>query len=303
MQKHEQIRRLMEGAIDSHLHAYPCYTARRQDIFEVAQDARAFGMKGFVVKDFLTSTASWGYMVNKLIPEVEIYGGIVLGHSHGGINPKTVEDSFRMGGKVVWMPWSDSAWMIERMKDPHFGGSGTVYASLRITACSQGLSLFKDPLQPNEILDEVKEIISLAKQMNGVIETSHISPNEGAALVKEAKRQNFKKIVLTHANQTVTRYSPEQMKELAELGATIMLTYAQYLPKPGTTPPDIIELKNIIESIGCEHIVLATDMGRFENPPPVEVFRSMIANLLFMDVSGQTISAMIKDNPGRLYAE
>ena len=55
-------------------------------------------MRGLVLKNHYESTASLAYVVRKEVPGIEIFGGIDLNRSVGGINPAAVERMVMMKG-------------------------------------------------------------------------------------------------------------------------------------------------------------------------------------------------------------
>src|SRR5579872_2127897 len=69
------------------------------------------GLRGLVLKNHYEPTASLAYVVRKEVPGIEIFGGIDLNRSVGGINPAAIERMVLMKGgwgKVVWMPTFDN---------------------------------------------------------------------------------------------------------------------------------------------------------------------------------------------------
>lgn len=80
----EKVRELMRGACDLHIHAGPDIVPRRQDVVEVARDAREAGMRALGIKDHNTNTAGRCYVASQLVPGIELLGGIVLNHTVGG---------------------------------------------------------------------------------------------------------------------------------------------------------------------------------------------------------------------------
>src|ERR1051325_6329137 len=106
----------LAGVIDIHAHVAPETSMlnfkRAWDAVEAAQIARIYGMRGIVLKEHNTETASWAYLVSQMVPGVEVYGGIVLNKAVGGINPVAVESmALTRGrlGRVVYMPTVDAA--------------------------------------------------------------------------------------------------------------------------------------------------------------------------------------------------
>src|SRR5437868_6204763 len=99
------------GVIDMHVHSHPDVFGRNMDDIDVARLAKSRGMRGIVLKNHVSETASRAALVMKVVPGVEVFGGIVLNNAVGGINPAAVEWMHRMyggRGKVVWLPTFES---------------------------------------------------------------------------------------------------------------------------------------------------------------------------------------------------
>jgi hypothetical protein len=270
------------------------------DILDIARTARDFGMKGVVVKDHHFSTAPLAKLVKEVIPEVDIIGGVTLGSSVGGLNPSAVEATFKLGGKVVWMFSLESAWIIRQITSPGFGSIEN-YRKLGVKPELGGYGIFVKEGSV-ELKQEAKEIVSLCKQYDAVLETSHLSPQEGVAITREAKAQGLKKVVVTHANQEVTPYTVAQQKELVSLGAHIMYCMANYMTKPTENGESSGNLGKLIREVGYENIVLGTDFGLAIWPPAPEGVRMMVMSLIDQGFSDDEISRMIRINSEKLYA-
>jgi hypothetical protein len=291
------IMKLMDGAYDVHLHASPCLANRRASILEIAAEARDAGMKGFVVKDHHFPTAPAALMAREVVPEVRAVGGVTLCGSVGGLNPAAVEATLKLKGKVVWMFSLESAWMIKQMHSPAFG-SADIYKKMGVKSEQPGYTVFLDS---GGLKQEAKEIVALCKEYGAVLETSHLSPEEGFAMVKEARQQKMGRVVITHANQEVTPYTMQEQRELTELGATIMYCMNSYMSKPGEPGKDPASLGIFIRAVGVEHVVLATDFGLYYWPTAVEGMRMMIGTLLEQGFKEDEIRMMIQHTPERLY--
>src|SRR5512135_2948408 len=100
----------MTGAVDLHCHPFPDLFPRLADDFDIARTAQAVGMKAIMLKCHHESTVSRAYLVQRVVPGIRIYGGIVLNTYVGGINPAAVEASLRLGGREVWMPTVDAGY-------------------------------------------------------------------------------------------------------------------------------------------------------------------------------------------------
>src|SRR5580704_12607245 len=101
----------LTGVIDIHVHHDPDSVPRSIDAIDLAKLARSRGMRGLLLKNHYEPTASLAYIVRKEVPGIEIFGGISLDLTVGGVNPAAVEHMTRVKGgwgRVVWMPTFDS---------------------------------------------------------------------------------------------------------------------------------------------------------------------------------------------------
>src|SRR6266571_7011559 len=101
----------VSGAIDMHAHAAPDGVPRKMDAVDLARLAKERGMRAIVLKNHYEPTASLAYIVRKDVPGIEVFGGISLDLTVGGVNPAAVEwmTKVRGGyGRVIWLPTYDS---------------------------------------------------------------------------------------------------------------------------------------------------------------------------------------------------
>src|SRR5204863_134963 len=120
-------------------------------------------------------------IVRKEVPGIEVFGGIDLNLTVGGINPAAVERMTRVKGgwgRVVWMPTFDAENQVRYSKENR--------AFVRI---SRG----------GELLPEVGQVIGIIAKHQLVLATGHSSPQEGLLLLREGKRQGVQHMVVTHA--------------------------------------------------------------------------------------------------------
>src|SRR6202142_1229442 len=99
------------GAIDMHAHSDPDGTARKIDAIDLAKLAKSRGMRAIVLKNHYEPTASLAYIVRKEVPGIEVFGGISLDLTVGGMNPSAVEHMAATTGgygRFVWISTFDS---------------------------------------------------------------------------------------------------------------------------------------------------------------------------------------------------
>ncbi|MCG6880788.1 MAG: DUF6282 family protein [Deltaproteobacteria bacterium] len=84
----DQVKDLMIGACDLHIHTGPDVSLRQQDIMDVTRDAAQAGMRVPGIKDHNTVTADRTALVHSTFGrQVLMVGGIVLNYAVG--LPKT----------------------------------------------------------------------------------------------------------------------------------------------------------------------------------------------------------------------
>jgi hypothetical protein len=197
------------GAIDLHAHADPDGTARKIDVIDLARAAKAAGMRAIVIKNHYEPTASLAYIVRKEVPGIEVFGGISLDLTVGGVNPAAVEWMTKVKGgfgKVIWLPTFDSESQVKLDKQNR---------------------PFAPVIRDGKILPEVLHVIALAAKHNLVLEMGHSAPGESLMMIAEAKRQGVKHVLVTHAmTNPGGPLSLEEMQQAAKLGALLELVYS-----------------------------------------------------------------------------
>jgi len=281
----------LAGVIDLHAHVAP-ETAlfnfqRSLDAIQAAQIARIYGMRGLVLKEHYTETASWAYLVSQVVPGIELFGGVVLNRAVGGINPVAVEAmALTKGGrgKVVYMP--------------------TVDAEYRSTPGPD-----KVPVSRNgQLVPAVFEVLKVIAKHDLGLSTGHVSPEEGMLLIRAAKAAGVTKIYVQHPNHGGLVMSMAQMKEAVRLGALIEIV----LSGEGFTGggPKVVNAENPvmdygpqkiadIRALGPANIVVTSDLGQPGRVTHADAFRIALAVLAKEGFSQAEIDMMTKTNPAR----
>jgi hypothetical protein len=269
----------LSGIIDIHVHSDPDSVPRSIDALDLARLAKQRGMRALVLKNHYESTAALAYIVRKEVPGIEIFGGIDLNRSVGGINPAAVERMVLMKGgwgRVVWMPTFDAENQVRYSRENR-----------------PFVSVAKD----GRLLPEVQQVIALAARHGLTLETGHSSPEEALLLVREARRQGVAHLVVTHAMQAPVRMSIPQMKEAAREGAYIEFVYGGLI---GRNPEFRIEdFTKAIHEIGPEFCILASDLGQPGNPLHPDGLAAFIDALRRQGFSQANLDLMSKTNPAR----
>lgn len=272
--------RILVGAIDIHVHSLPDDRPRSIDAIDVAKLASSRGMRAIVLKNHYESTAGLVYLVRKVVPGVEVFGGIDLNLTVGGINPAAVEHMTRVTGgwgRFVWMPTFDAENQVRYSKEnrPFVSVSGN-----------------------GELLPAVKQVIALIAKHGLVLATGHSAPAEGLMLLREGRRQGARHMVVTHAMNAPVLMDVPQMQEAAKLGAFVEFVGGSLAAADAEARID--RFADAIRRIGPEVCILSSDLGQMGNALPPDGFGAFLAALRARGFTEQEVDRMSKQNPARL---
>lgn len=279
----------MEGTIDLHCHPFPDLFPRLADDLDIAIAARDAGLKAVVLKCHHENTVSRAYLVERVVPGIRVFGGVVLNSYVGGINPAAVEAALRLGGKEVWMPTVDAG-----HHGVVHGGTGG-YDSQRGGRSGDGIWVLD---ADGELRPEVKEVLSLVAEHQAILGTCHLSPREIVALVKEARDVGVDKIVVTHPYFKVPNLDIDTIAELVRLGA--MPEFGYCTVSPAWHYATVEKLVATIDRVGASRCLLVSDTGQRHNPLPSEALRVFAQTLFEKGVAEGDIRTMTATNPSDL---
>src|SRR5262245_18898385 len=267
----------LDGAIDMHAHAAPDGTPRKLDALELARMAKAAGMRAIVIKNHYEPTASLAFVVRKVVPGIEVFGGISLDLTVGGVNPAAVEWMTKVEGgygKVVWLPTFDSEAQVK------LNGDNRPFAPV---------------VRDGKILPEVLAVIDIAAKHDLVLEMGHSSPQESLLIIPEAKRRGVQHVVVTHAMSSPGgSMTLAEMREGAKQGALLELVYSP------ATDEQLTKEAEAIKAIGAASFVLSSDLGQPPNPLHTDGLFALYKGLMAHGVSAADIDVMARRNPARL---
>src|SRR6476660_2413275 len=270
----------LNGVVDIHAHSDPDSVPRSIDAIDAAKLARSRGIRGLVLKNHYEPTASLAFLVRKVVPGIELFGGIALNRTVGGVNPAAVERMTGVKGgwgRVVWMPTFDAENQVRYSKE-----------SRPFVAVS------KD----GKLLPEVREVLALIAKNKLPLATGHSSPAEDLMLIREARRAGVTSIVVTHGMLPPVGMSIEQMREAAGLGAYIEFVYNALIG--ATKAFELPEYANAIRAVGPEHCILSSYLGQAGNPLHPDGLEAFFAALRSQGFTVSEIERMAKTNPARL---
>jgi hypothetical protein len=265
----------LEGAVDLHVHSAPDVVERRYDDIDLAREAARAGMGAILLKSHQSSTVERAYLVQKVVPEIAVHGGLVLNDTVGGFNPAAVRLALELGASQIWMPTKSA---LQHRKAHGQEGGLTVFGPHR------------------ELKPEVDEILRMMAQAGCILGSGHLAPDEVFAIAARARQLGVATFMITHPEWTVTPYSIADQQELAAYGNVMFeRCFVSTTHLCGFTPMSVIE--RAISEIGVQTTVIATDLGQPDTPPPVEGLRSYAEALRSAGFSLDDLRRMMRDNP------
>ena len=276
----DAVGRALSGAIDIHVHSLPDDRPRSIDAIEAARHARARGMRAIVLKNHYESTAGLAYLVRLVVPDIQVFGGIDLNLTVGGINPAAVEHMTRVSGgwgRVVWMPTFDAENQVRYSKEQR---------------------PFVPISRNGELLPGVRDVISIVAKHGLVLATGHSSADEGLMLLREGRRQGVRQMVVTHAMLAPVLMDLPHMTEAVKLGAFIEFVGGSLATTDAETR--LRRFTEAIRALGPASCILSSDLGQPGNALPADGFGEFLVALRAKGFSDQEIALMSKKNPAQL---
>ncbi|MFJ3280116.1 DUF6282 family protein [Streptomyces halstedii] len=285
------VAKVLDGLVDMHVHSGPSPFPRRFDHVEAAEDGARVNMRAMVAKSHHHNTQMDVLAMRGRLEGVkaQVFGGIALNSTIGGLNIHAVRMSLRMGGKVVWFPTISSGRHIECHPEDGAFPTTTVPLTLERIDIVDG---------QGELRPEVHEILDEIKEQGAVVNAGHMYPEYIRTLFQAAQAKGMKRLVVSHPD-FVIGVEPELCREFTGLGAFVEHEVGMYDPE-GTQKWDPAQLYRWIETIGVEHTVLASDFGQAANPKPVDAYLRVAEALLDLGLPEKDLRRMTCDNPSYL---
>jgi hypothetical protein len=289
---------VLRGALDVHAHLDPdgygpFDSGRSIDVLDLARLAQAAGMRGFVIKQHYDQSADSAYLVRKLYPDLEVFGGLGTNFATGGLNPHAVRQMADVKGglgRIVWMPtWDAEHYVRHHGNDREF------------------ISVVKN----GELLPDAKAVIAAVVETSGhtrvsggqiALATGHNEPEEVLLMVAEARRLGLQ-VIVTHPMLDSVGMSREQMKRAVAMGA-----YLEVVSGFTRLPEMIADRTSAIREIGPEHFIVSSDRGQGrghegdEGPMPTHLEGLVLAAEVLREhgFTESELNVMFKENPARL---
>ncbi|HEX3728962.1 MAG TPA: DUF6282 family protein, partial [Opitutaceae bacterium] len=269
----------LAGVIDFHAHSAPDVTGRSVDSFGVIRNAKAAGMRAVVLKNHYFPTAAIAQLAMMEVSGVEVYGGVVLNRSNGGINPEAVRKMVEVEGhrgRVVWCPTFDAENQVK------FEHSNRPFVAV---------------VRDGKPVPAMAELFKVIADHDLIFATGHSAPSESIILLGAAREAGVKRLLVTHVLSSSTRATIGQMRQMVALGANLEVVYLAHL---GSNPLPIAVCAQAIRTVGAEHFIMSSDLGQPGNPVHTEGLREFIYKLKAEGLTDREIELITRKNPARL---
>lgn len=281
---------LLEGSIDIHAHggSEPFERICMED--EMLRDFTEAKMRATAIKTWYTPSASRNALLQRELNEwaaardltpVQIFGGITLNQSVGGLNPNAVERCLKYPGmKFVWLPMVDSYHHRKLVYDDQTGS---------------GIHLLDNN---GKVLPELKDIFRIIADNDLILASGHYPYKETAVVFEEAKKMGVKNLEAVHPAHIHSKTTIAQMKDYAMEGVYLMLSGLGTLAFPLHESGPYYAAR-MIHEVGADHFVYGSDFGQIHNPKHIIGNRWMIQVLLAYGVSKEDVAKIFKTNPAK----
>ncbi|HVW22856.1 MAG TPA: DUF6282 family protein [Opitutaceae bacterium] len=269
----------LQGVIDFHAHSAPDVTGRSIDSFGVIRNAKAAGMRAVVLKNHYFPTAAIAQLAMMEVSGVEVFGGVVLNRSNGGINPEAVRKMVEVEGhrgRVVWCPTFDAENQVrfERASRP-----------------------FVAVVRDGRPVPAMEEVFKVVADHDLIFATGHSAPAESIILLRAARAAGVRRLLVTHVLSASTRASIDQMRQMAAEGALLEVVYLAHL---GGDPLPMSACARAIRAVGAGHFIMSSDLGQPGNPLHTRGLREFISRLRAEGITDEEIALITRKNPARL---
>ncbi len=279
-QSGSQADRDLKGTIDLHIYTEPDSIPRSIDALEVARQARDRGIRAIMLKHHFDQTAGLAYLARKMYPGIEVFGGVHLNLTVGGLNPRAIEYLTQVTGgfgKFVFMPTLDSEAQVKFSKQNR---------------------PFVKVSENGALVPEAVAVIGLIKKHDLILGSGNLSAEETLMVFREGHRQGLTRMIATHGMAAPTFLTIEQAKEAARLGAFIEIVGGNLAGPDAQAKID--RFAEQIRGVGPASVIMASDLGQKANALPAEGFAVFIDAMRKKGFTEQELDVMTRKNPETL---
>lgn len=280
--------KVLDGAVDLHVHSGPSPFPRRLNHVEASYDAARINLRAILIKSHHHNT-----VMDLLAMETQLkdaptpaYGGVALNSEVGGINPSAVAVAIQMGGRCVWGPTVSAAQHIRAHNhDDGFPSAGSNLEEKEVSIFDEAGNVSADTVRVTQLVAEADILLT----------GGHLDAESMKAFFATAKEQGVRRLLLHHPDFIVNANDAD-IDEMLGYGAFVEHEFSMYHPAVPAPGFPIQQLVDWINKIGPERTVLDSDLGQKDNPLPVDGYIYVIQQLLDHGIAEKDIRQMICRN-------
>jgi hypothetical protein len=280
--------KVLDGAVDLHVHSGPSPFPRRLNHVEASYDAARINLRAILIKSHHHNTAMDLLAMESQLKDAPTpaYGGVALNSEVGGINPSAVAVAIQMGGRCVWGPTVSAGQHIRAHNhDDGFPSAGSNLEEKEVSIYDESGNVSDDTVRVTQLVAEADILLS----------GGHLDAESMKAFFATAKEQGVRRLLLHHPDFIVNA-SDADIDEMLGYGAFVEHEFSMYHPAVPAPGFPIQQLVDWIHKIGPERTVLDSDLGQVGNPLPVDGYINVVQQLLDHGISEKDIRQMICRN-------
>jgi len=286
-------RKLLQQAIDLHVHVGPEIIPRKFDLPTLLQSEKS-KLKGIGIKNHFSATV---FMARPSLKNDSptIVDSVTLNNYVGGFNADIIYSSAQLSRWpiIVWFPTINAKQFLrdeENEIPSEWVGNIGKLVNRRADEIDQ-LSVLSGT---GKIRKDVIKVLEAIKNTDAILATGHISWQESRELVKCAvNNYGIKRIIITHPIYQRINMPILVQKELANMGAYIEQCYSMY----SIDDIPIAKIAQQIRTLGAKSCILSSDVGQTFSKNPSEALADFILLLKKEGISKKEILCMLIDNP------
>lgn len=158
-------------------------------------------MRAIVLMDVFETSTGTAWLVNRIVPGFQVFGGLVMNSTYGGMNPRAVKTALYYGSGAKYVSFGTHSTYFQASREGHpvdgvFKPLSEIYPKFKEEELSRAIRIPVDE-KPGPELDEILSLISEHKDV--YLRTGHVSNEEALRLVELAKEYDIPKIVVASA--------------------------------------------------------------------------------------------------------
>ena len=181
-------------------------------------------MRAIVFKDVFEMSNGTAWLVNRVVPDFKVYGGLIMNTVYGGMNPRAVKTALYYGDGAKYIDFGAHSTYFQAAKegrkvDGKFVPLSEIYPQFKTEELDRCIRIPLDA-PPGPELDQILQLI--AAHPHVYMDTGHVSVPEAIRLAELAQQYGIKRFVVSSA---VTKLaSLEQLRYMAGKGAFLEFT-------------------------------------------------------------------------------